>query len=103
MPDYISYKEAAELLGIRPETLRKWVQARKIPFTRYNKRNVKFQRSALIEWQEQKTYSPIETKNRKTVREQRKEERLRKSCLDNQIDEMLAVHYGNKIPKPERK
>jgi excisionase family DNA binding protein len=101
MSEILNYREAADFLGIKPETLRKWVQFRRIPFLRYNKRNVKFKRSELLNWQEQKTFEPVgETKN---VRQQRKEERLKKSALENEIDDMLAVHYGNKIPRQTKK
>jgi excisionase family DNA binding protein len=92
----ITSKQAAELLGIKLRTLRKWVQLRKIPYIRYSQRNVKFRAADLIEWQENKVVEPKEFKETKTIRQQRKSERLHRTAVDLEADRILAKHYPNK-------
>jgi excisionase family DNA binding protein len=99
----INHQEACKILGIKPRTLRKWVQHKKVPFIKYSQRNIKFKLADLLAWQEKKTFEPVEIQTTKTIRQQRKTEQLKKAELDHQIDVMLARHYGNNIPKTKTK
>ncbi len=50
MTKLISYKEAAARLDVPVNTLRVWVNRKRIPYIRLGKRTVKFDPDALMEW-----------------------------------------------------
>jgi excisionase family DNA binding protein len=45
----LTTREAADYIGIKEETLRRWVAAQRVPFVRLN-RLLRFRRSALDKW-----------------------------------------------------
>jgi excisionase family DNA binding protein len=92
MSEIINSQQAAELLGIKQRTLRKWVKNNKIPYVRYSVHNIRFNVTDLLEWQELKSFTPEAIQEQKTVRQQKK----LKTELSYKIENMLAKHYGNK-------
>ena len=63
MEKLIGPKEAAEVLGIKPDTLYKWTADRKIPFLKIEGA-VRFRPSALQEWIREREYSATSQESR---------------------------------------
>ncbi|MCF7914506.1 MAG: helix-turn-helix domain-containing protein [Spirochaetaceae bacterium] len=54
----ISYKEAAELIGVAEITVRKWTSTRFIPHYKLGK-SVRFSKTELMEWVRSKHVDPV--------------------------------------------
>lgn len=54
----ISFKEAADLLGVAPITIRKWTSDKLIPFYKLG-RSVRFSKTELMEWVRSKHVDPV--------------------------------------------
>lgn len=54
----LNYREAAELLGIQPATLRRWTRRKRVPHLRFGTHSVKFDRAALLLWIDQQRVAP---------------------------------------------
>jgi len=55
----MSYKDAANFLGVSVVTLRGWVRRRRLPIIRYGKRCHRFLETDLVEFQEKNTIKAI--------------------------------------------
>jgi excisionase family DNA binding protein len=63
----MSYREAAAFLGVSARTLERYVRERQVPFIRFPQRGewgaVRFLRSQLLKWMEQRTVKPWRPNN----------------------------------------
>ena len=55
----LNYEEAAELLHVRPQTLRLWVSHREIPFRKLGGKLIRFAPDDLEQWIESKLVEPV--------------------------------------------
>ena len=50
MENLLKTHEAAEFLGVKPSTIRKWVRIGFIPYLKIGKRSIRFDPAELREW-----------------------------------------------------
>lgn len=55
----MTYKEAADFLGVTTRTLRAWVRQRRLPYIKYGYRTVRFLETDLVEFQEKNTIKAV--------------------------------------------
>ena len=55
----MTYKEAADFLGVTTRTLRSWVRQRRLPYIKYGYRTVRFREVDLVEFQQKNTVKAI--------------------------------------------
>ena len=51
----MTYKEAADFLGVNVKTLQRWVRRRRLPVIRYSPKTVRFLESDLVEFRQKNT------------------------------------------------
>lgn len=57
-PDLVDVTRAAELLGVRPKTIRKMTSERRIPCVKLSSRCVRYDPAALAAWVETRSIKP---------------------------------------------
>ena len=55
----MTYKDAAEFLGVSVKTLQRWVRRRRLPVIRYGPKTVRFLESDLVEFQQKNTIKAL--------------------------------------------
>lgn len=55
----VTYREAAELLGIAPSTLRVWTSQKRVPFYKLNNKATRYSPSELKTWLESQHVAPV--------------------------------------------
>jgi len=63
--EFITYQEAAEIIGVPQGTVYSWVSLKKIPHLRFGPRLVRFSRQELQKWIEKRLIPENEEKNEK--------------------------------------
>lgn len=58
--DLLNYREAARVLGVQVGTVYAWVSRRQIPHVRLGPRLVRFRRTELESWIEERRVAPVE-------------------------------------------